>query len=213
MEKDKVIFFDMDGVLTDCRSGWYFIHKFYKVDNSKNIELFNSGKIDYEKFVELDISLWIEKDKDLNRKKLEKIYENIPIIKNAEYTIKKLKENGYITVIITGSPDILASLISKKLGIDYQISNVIDEKNGRLTGRGILNLNPYRKDIAMLSFIYSQNLKFKRIVSVGDGIVDIPMFVHSDISIAFNPFTEKIVDFADYTIYEKDLAKILNILI
>ncbi|MGC8610367.1 MAG: HAD-IB family phosphatase [Thermoplasmata archaeon] len=213
MERDKVIFFDMDGVLTDCRSGWYFIHKFYKVDNSKNIELFNSGKIDYEKFVELDISLWIEKDKNLNRKKLEKIYENIPTMKNAEYTIKKLKENGYITVIITGSPDILASLILKKLGMDYQISNVIDEKNGRLTGRGILNLNPYRKDIAMLSFIYSQNIKFKKIVSVGDGIVDIPMFVNSDISIAFNPFTEKIVDFADFTIYEKDLAKLLNILI
>ncbi len=208
-----MIFFDMDGVLTDCRSGWYFIHKFYKVDNSKNIELFNSGKIDYEKFVELDISLWIEKDKNLNRKKLEKIYENIPTMKNAEYTIKKLKENGYITVIITGSPDILASLILKKLGMDYQISNVIDEKNGRLTGRGILNLNPYRKDIAMLSFIYSQNIKFKKIVSVGDGIVDIPMFVNSDISIAFNPFTEKIVDFADFTIYEKDLAKLLNILI
>ncbi len=210
---EKVIFFDMDGVLTDCRSGWYFVHRNLGVDNSRNIELYNKGLIDYERFVEMDISLWMDKDKDMSRKKLYDIYKNIPFNKNAEKTVKELKEHGYLTVIITGSPDILAEMVSERLGIDYHISNIIEEKDGKLTTRGIIRLDPYRKDIAMLSFLYSYGKRFKKIVSIGDGFVDIPMFVHSDISIAFNPFIEKIRDFADYTIYGNDLEKILDLLV
>ena len=209
----KLVAFDMDGVLTTCKSSWYFVHKYFETDNSENIRLFNERKIDYPTFMYLDVMLWKMKDPYLTREKLAQIYKRMEITEGAYETVEKLKSMGKKIVIITGGLDILAEIVSKKLGIDTYIANGLEvDRNGIITGRGIVRVDPYKKDVPLKNLMRELSLDNDEVASVGDGEVDIPMFHQSGISIAFNPLSSEVAKKAKYVVYSRDLRSILTYL-
>ncbi|HEU12975.1 MAG: HAD-IB family phosphatase [Thermoplasmata archaeon] len=211
MERIRLVVFDMDGVLTKCRSSWYFVHRYFGTDNSENIRLFNEGKIDYPTFMYLDVMLWKSKDKNLTREKLSEIFEGMEIMDGARETIDRLKTEGKIIAVITGGLDILAEIVCRKLGIDIYYANGLEtDENGIITGRGVVRVDPYRKDLALQDLMKRFSLKREEVVAVGDGEVDIPMFRLAGRSIAFNPFTEEVKMNATVVIHGNDLREILN---
>lgn len=209
----KMVVFDMDGVLTKCRSSWYFVHRYFGTDNSENIRLFNEGKIDYPTFMYLDVMLWKSRDPYLTREKLARIFNTMELTDGAKETVDTLKSRGKNLAVITGGLDILADIVCKKLGIDiYYANGLVTDENGLITGKGIVRVDPYRKDVALQDLMNKFSLKKEEVAAVGDGEVDIPMFRNAGISIAFNPFSEYVSNQAGVVIRGNDLREILHYL-
>jgi len=206
----KLVVFDMDGVLTDCKSSWYFIHKYFGTDNMENIRLFNEGKIDYPTFIYMDVMLWKSKDPYLTIEKLKKIYERMPMMNGAYETVKTLKEKGMKLAIITGGLDIIADIVSKRLGIEIYYANGLEtDRNGVITGKAKMVVNPYRKDIALMNLLDKLKIKPQDTVAIGDGEVDVPMFKIAGTGIAFDPLSDNVEKSANIVIKKKNLTEIL----
>ncbi len=206
----KLVVFDMDGVLTDCKSSWYFIHKYFGTENMENIRLFNEGKIDYPTFIYMDVMLWKAKDPYLTIEKLKKIYERMPMMNGAYETVKTLKEKGMKLAIITGGLDIIAEIVSKRLGIEIYYANGLEtDGNGVITGKAKIVVNPYRKDIALMNLLGKLEIKPQDTVAIGDGEVDVPMFKIAGTSIAFDPLSDDVERSAKIVIKKKNLTEIL----
>ena len=54
----QAVAFDCDGVLADNGSTWETIHENFGTDNSGTLELFLSGEVSEEEFIEEDIGRW-----------------------------------------------------------------------------------------------------------------------------------------------------------
>jgi phosphoserine phosphatase len=188
--KIKLVMFDMDGTLLDGRT----IQKFADTIGFKNelSLLLKSNKKFYEITIEIAKLL-----KNLEKTELLKIFRKIPIQKNAEKVIKKLKKMNIKTAIITDSYQFVADDLKKRLDIDYAYANDLISKNGRFTGEIVLNNKNLIRD-KITDEIYSickrcileelcSKLKIseKEVIAIGDGIVDIGMIEKSGVGIAF----------------------------
>lgn len=188
--KIKLVMFDMDGTLLDGRT----IQKFADTIGFKNelSLLLKSNKKFYEITIEIAKLL-----KNLEKTELLKIFRKIPIQKNAEKVIKKLKKMNIRTAIITDSYQFVADDLKKRLDIDYAYANDLISKNGRFTGEIVLNNKNLIRD-KITDEIYSickrcileelcSKLKIseKEVIAIGDGIVDIGMIEKSGVGIAF----------------------------
>jgi phosphoserine phosphatase len=133
-------------------------------------------------------------------------------MKGADKCIKVLRESNIKTAIISAGLDLLANRTAEELGIDYVKSNGIKtDKNGRLTGEGILNVRLMYKDLAVRSFLKELKIPLNRVASVGNSCFDIPMLEITGLSIAFNPSDDCTIEAADFFYKEKDLSKILPV--
>ena len=210
MKNLELIVFDMDGVLTDTISSWKYIHDYFNTSNERSVDEYLKGKIDDDEFIRRDASLWIENGRPIKKEKLVEILSKIPPIKGASECIEFLKNRGIKTAIISAGLDVLAKDVGKKLGIQYVYSNGIESDiNGRLTGKGIIEVRLMYKDQTLKRLAYKLDIAFNKIATVGNSCFDIPMFENSGFSIAFNPGDNCVRKAADIVVEEKDLRKIL----
>ncbi|KYK20142.1 hypothetical protein AYK21_01605 [Thermoplasmatales archaeon SG8-52-2] len=213
LDKLELVLFDMDGVLTDIISSWKYIHDYFKTSNDRSVDEYLKGKIDDMEFIKRDVSLWKENGKFVTAERLAKILSDVPFMKGANKCINVLKDSKIKTAIISAGLDLLANRTAEELGIDYVKSNGIKtDKNGRLTGEGILNVRLMYKDLAVKSFLKELKIPLNRVASVGNSCFDIPMLEITGLSIAFNPTDDCTIKAADFFFKEKDLSKILPVL-
>ena len=110
--------------------------------------------------------------------------------KNAHRVIAMLKRIGYLVGVVTGGFNIVIEWLGLNKILDIQYSNILSFRSGK----------PVFKILVADKGVVVDEIRRKYdpcfIVAVGDGYNDIPMFVKSDFSIAFNPKTslEKYVD-------------------
>jgi phosphoserine phosphatase len=212
LDKLELVLFDMDGVLTDIISSWKYIHDYFKTSNDRSVDEYLKGKIDDMEFIKRDVSLWKENGKFVTAERLANILSDVPFMKGADKCIKVLRESNIKTAIISAGLDLLANRTAEELGIDYVKSNGIKtDKNGRLTGEGILNVRLMYKDLAVRSFLKELKIPLNRVASVGNSCFDIPMLEITGLSIAFNPSDDCTIEAADFFYKEKDLSKILPV--
>ena len=210
MKNLELIVFDMDGVLTDTISSWKYIHDYFNTSNQRSVDEYLKGKIDDVEFIRRDASLWLENGRPIKKEKLGEILSSVPLIKGASECIAFLKNHGIKTAIISAGLDILAKNVGKKLGIQYVYSNGIEsDLNGRLTGKGIIEVRLMYKDQTLKKLAHKLDIAFNKIATVGNSCFDIPMFEISGLSIAFNPSDNCVRKAADIIVEEKDLVKIL----
>ena len=91
IESIKIVFFDMDGVLTDTVSSWKAIHDFFQTTNARAVDDYLQGKINDLEFIRHDIALWKEDGTFTNRAVLEKILFSIPVMMGAHECIRFLQ--------------------------------------------------------------------------------------------------------------------------
>ena len=210
MDKLELVIFDMDGVLTDIISSWKYIHVHFKTSNKRSVNDYLKGKIDDMEFIKADSSLWVENDKPITRKKLIDILSNVTLMNGANKCINILKKNKIKTAIVSAGLDVLANRVAKELGIDYIYSNGVKiDKDGYLTGTGILNVRLMYKDEVVKKLSKRLHVPLNRIATVGNSCFDIPMFELAGLAIAFNPEDDCIKKSADIIVKGKDLTKIL----
>jgi phosphoserine phosphatase len=117
-----------------------------------------------------------------------------------------IQENRDRCAIVTGNLDVWVGGLIERLGCRY-FSSV-----GIAGGDRLLDLGQILKKSQAVKELRAQG--FQRVIAIGDGFNDIPMFESSDIRIAFggvHPPASEIVQLADYVVHgENSLCRLLN---
>jgi phosphoserine phosphatase len=213
LEKITCVFFDMDGVITDTISSWKHIHDYFNTSNERSVDDYLRGKIDDLEFIKRDVSLWKHNGEFTTKEILEKILFQIPLMKGAHKLFSYLKKNHVTTVIISAGLDLLAEKVATDLPIDFVLANgVKTDKNGHLTGEGILRVQLIYKDKTVQAFAHNHKLRLENCAAVGNSCFDVPMFETCGLGIAFNPNDDCVREAADVVIENTDLTQVIPIL-
>jgi len=174
----KLIFFDLDGTLIKCKSSWELVHKHFGTSDKarKALEEYRVGKISYQEFMVKDISSWMEKKKRIHIKEIEEIVKDYELNAGAKDVITELKRRGLKIIIVTAGINLLAERVGKNLNGDIVLSNRLEvDKDGYLVGRGIEEVDPYRKDKLLREISTKEGVPLEKTVAVGDTIYDLNM--------------------------------------
>jgi phosphoserine phosphatase len=173
MKDIRLAAFDMDGTILREDSSWAALHRYFKTTERENesLKLYTAGEIHYEEFMRRDISCWPQ---NLHISEIERVLSNYKIRDEAYTTIERLRQKGVKTALITAGIDILAKEVARDLGMEIWVANGLKVDNaGRLTGEGIGNVDPSRKDIAFTNLLSKLGIKSESTIAVGDTVYDL----------------------------------------
>jgi len=209
----ELVVFDMDGVLVDFHSSWVWIHDHFGTSNDDSLASYHAGEIDDHEFIRRDVALWLARQPRLHISTIREILSSIPIMKGVGETISTLKADGKKCAILSGGLDILAQRLVDRFGFDLALSNsLVVGEDGYLTGEGIVGLKLNDKASPLIEMQKRLGIPPERTAAVGDSQIDVNMFDHSSLAIAFNPDGPHVVKHADFAVYRKDLREILRYL-
>ena len=224
-----LICFDMDRVLVDYLSTWQYVYDKLGINNDEAFNLYNQGKLEEWDWLKLDIALIKDASPGIDDDELRSLCEGTPLMKGIDECLGWLIENGHEIAIISGGMQETATQIAKKYssskpwtrrwgGIEKSQNDTLMHvfTNGWLRnsdgiigdfGRYQVQMNGKGTIVQLLQRRLS--IPKERTISIGDSAGDISMFEESELSICFNPWDDKPKKFADITIEEKDLRKVL----
>lgn len=224
MNKIKLIFFDMDGVLVDVAgynengkrvaiSTWNAVFDYAGIyhEHERLKEMFINGE--FPSYMEwTDEACRVLQKNGLNKNKFIEIINSKPLMNGAEQAFNELKKRGYKTAVITGSFKALAQRTQKLLGLDYIIGHcdLIFDENGKLKEWQLIPCDFEGKIEYFNKLAKELNLKLSECAYVGDEVNDIPIFGKAALSIAFNCHKKEVKKAAHIVIDKKDLKEILQ---
>ena len=141
------------------------------------------GEIDYPESLRQRVALLA----GLEEQALERICEErMHLSPGAEALVLRCRKNGIRTLLVSGGFNFFTAWLQQRLGIDDTLSNVLEIRDGRLTGRvlggivdGDAKARRLREEMARLGIAPRQA------VAVGDGANDIPMMAIAGVSVAY----------------------------
>lgn len=205
----KLAVFDFDSTLMDGETIDFFAAELGIGEKVARItEEAMSGRLDFFESLQSRVQLL----KGLDYAIVEKISQSLPYMPGAVETIAALKDKGLKVVCFSGGFRSATGYAKDILGYDADFSNVLHQKDGKLTGLvgGDMMFNFSKGD--MLQRLQNiLGVTQKETLVCGDGANDLSMFAHADTRVSFcaKPILEKE---ANIVIKEKDLTKILQII-
>ncbi|MBQ6443751.1 MAG: phosphoserine phosphatase SerB [Methanosphaera sp.] len=204
----KLVVFDLDNVLIDTET----IDEIAKI---KGLESEISeitlkamqGKIPFE----TSIRERVKKLEGISVDEINKEMDKIALSNGAQETAQALKTKGYKIAIITGSFDVIALKIKEKINADYAFYNTLEVENGKLSGEVSGPLVTQNKIDVLRQLVDDIGITLDECVAIGDGANDLEMIKNAKIGIAYNA-KPILRENADFTIDEKDLRKVLDIM-
>lgn len=192
----KLVAFDMDGTLILEESCWRIIHQRFGTIKAahSNLMAYDSGRIDYEEFMRRDIALWKPTP---TIDEIGKILSHYTLAPNVKKVVGEIVRRGFQTAIITGGLDVLANNVARELGIPHVIANGLEvDKSSLLTGRGILRVEPRRKDGNLVQLAKRMGISLEECVAVGDGTYDVNFLKRAGLAVAVgnNPVLARVAD-------------------
>ncbi|MBE44574.1 MAG: hypothetical protein CMO16_05300 [Thaumarchaeota archaeon] len=210
--KNKLIAFDMDGTLINGRLVFTLGDKYNMSNKIRKIMIEN---IDSHNKSTKIAQLW----KGINSSEVINAVKSIPLMDGASEIIDEFKKRDYIIGIISHSYTLGTDYIVKKFNMDFSIANVLEVKNGLLTGKlkmplGWKQINCWCKNSVCKRFhlersARSMNIPLKDTVAIGDTRNDLCMIENAGIGIAFNPKDERIME-NKIVVKGQDLQKIIS---
>jgi phosphoserine phosphatase len=194
-----VAILDMDGTLLARRSIDVFCaelgltQKLAEVDVvSPSIPAYKTGEIIASFF------------KGISKRTLEDLLDAIPINTGAHDFVRFLKSEGFMIAIATDSYEFLARRLATKLGADLAYGNIMEIRDGSLTGRLLTDRRCLKvegcREYATCKLWFMRKLRDRfggLTVAVGDGDSDFCAIGGADIGIAYRPKTRSIAAVAD----------------
>jgi phosphoserine phosphatase len=203
----KLAVFDFDSTLMDGETIDFFAHELGIGDEVARItEEAMSGRLDFFESLQQRVGLL----KGLDFSTVEKISQNLPYMKGARETISELKNRGIKVVCFSGGFRTATSYAKDILGYDADFSNVLHEKDGKLTGLvgGDMMFN-FSKGDMLVRLQNVLGVTQEETLVCGDGANDLSMFAHAGTRVAFCA-RDILEREANIIIKEKDLSLILK---
>lgn len=183
--KLKLAAFDLDGTLTVEGSSWQRLHQFFGTESfgEKALHEYELGKISYEEFMRRDISVW---PKEVTIDTINSILSTFTLRRGAEESISSLKLRKMKVVVITSGLAALAKKVCERLQIDKYVANDVEvDSRGRLTGRGIVCVEPFKKDVVLMEVASQLGVSCDETIAVGDTKFDESLLRAARIGVAF----------------------------
>jgi phosphoserine phosphatase len=203
----KLAVFDFDSTLMDGETIDFFADELGIGKEVADItEEAMSGRLDFFESLQKRVGLL----KGLDYSVVQKISQNLPYMNGAKETITALKEKGMTVVCFSGGFRSATGYAKNILGYDADFSNVLHEKNGKLTGLvgGDMMFN-YSKGDMLERLQNILNITPGETLVCGDGANDLSMFAHAQTRVAFCA-RDILKKEANIIIEEKDLRLILK---
>ena len=203
----KLAVFDFDSTLMDGETIDFFAEELGIGEKVAYItEEAMSGRLDFFESLQSRVQLL----KGLDYSVVEKISKNLPYMLGAKETISELKKRGMTVVCFSGGFRSATGYAKDILGYDADFSNVLHEKNGKLTGLvgGDMMFN-YSKGDMLIRLQNIMGISEEETLVCGDGANDLSMFKHAGTRVAFCA-RDILQKEANIIVNEKDLRKILE---
>ena len=119
---------------------------------------------------------------------LSKVYdERLKLTPGAERLAEACRTNGVKLLLVSGGFSFFTERLKARLGIDYTISNVLELRDGRLTGALVGEVvDADAKAAKFLSVLRELGASKEESVAIGDGANDLKMMKEAGTSIAFH---------------------------
>src|SRR3989344_3941623 len=191
----KAVIFDIDGTLTPANSWNVLTEKLgASVEEHNKIHLARiAGAITHEHARAFLINHW-QATGNANKKFITNIFKKTKLRKDSREIFSYLHNKGYLTCLITGSNNIYAQQIAKKLKAGNFYANCVFHFNNE----GMLNRYDYdvgqgiKKSKQLNDFCKKNNIKLSQCVVVGDSSNDIEIFKATGRGIAVKTENEEV---------------------
>ncbi|AMD30859.1 HAD-IB family phosphatase [Acidilobus sp. 7A] len=169
--KVKAVIFDVDGVLTEVKSSWGFVHEALGVADKakKYAEMFKKGEISYQDWLRLDTGLWVEATNgQITRWDLERVLSRIPLrscIKDVSVCIHRM---GKRIALLSGGIDLLVARVADAIGADLWTANMLSfDSRWRLVPGGVAAVG-VNKGRAIKLLAGELGVRLEEVLYVGD---------------------------------------------
>jgi phosphoserine phosphatase len=114
------------------------------------------------------------------------VLDRVPLMDGAERLIGTLKRLGYKTAILSGGFTFVGRELQRRLGIDHLHANVLEVRDGLVTGEVVTEIiDGARKASLLQTIARAENLSMEQVIAVGDGANDLPMLRCAGLGVAF----------------------------
>ena len=118
---------------------------------------------------------------------LAEIYEKrLTLTPGAEALVGACKKHGVKLLLVSGGFTFFTERLKQRLGLDYTISNVLEVKDGKLSGELLGDIvDADAKAAKFVSVLQQLGGTKEQSVAIGDGANDLKMMAEAGISVAF----------------------------
>ncbi len=140
------------------------------------------GEIAFEEALKERVGLLKGLDADV----LEKLYERITLVPGACELVATMRANGAYCALVSGGFTFFTERLKARLGIDHTISNVLEVRDGKLTGALVGDIvDAAAKARKFLEVVKALTAEKQQTVAIGDGANDLKMMAQAGLSVAF----------------------------
>lgn len=180
----KLVVFDMDSTLIQAEVIVELAKLVGAGDQVDRItESAMRGEIDFKESFRQRVALL----QGIREEQLAQITRTLPLTDGADLVAKTLKGLGYKLGILSGGFTFVGEYLKDRLGFDYMFANVLDIKNGEVTGEVVGEIVDGEKKADLLRHLaQKENISLEQTIAVGDGANDLPMISIAGLGVAFN---------------------------
>jgi phosphoserine phosphatase len=148
---------------------------------------------------------------------LQQVYdERLRLNPGAAELVAACKGAGLKVLLVSGGFTFFANRVKERLGIDFARSNLLDEANGLLTGRVVMQswgdiCDGAEKRRTLLEVALLLGISPAETIAMGDGANDLPMMGEAGLSVAYHA-KPKVRSEAMVAINEGGLDRLLEVL-
>ena len=164
------------------------------------------GELDFEQALRGRVALL----KDLEISAIGRcLTEKVQLMPGGPVLVQTMAVRGARTILISGGFTRFAEPVGKQIGFGRTEANILEENDGRLTGRltGPI-VDAARKATVLEHAAREQGLSLAECMAIGDGANDIPMIEKAGMGVAFHA-KPKAAEAADTAIRHNDLTALL----
>ena len=142
------------------------------------------GEIEYHESLRRRLALL----EGLDETALERVYEErLRLSPGTERMLERLRSLGIKTLLVSSGFTYFTERLKHRLSLDYTLSNTLEFKNGKLTGKVLGRIVDAQIKAAKLRELRDAlRLSRDKIVAFGDGANDLAMMAEAGVSIAYH---------------------------
>lgn len=142
------------------------------------------GEIDYAASLRQRVALLA----GLPERTLQRVYEErLRLSAGVRELLAAARQAGLATMLVSGGFTYFARRLQDELGLDHAFANELEMVDGHLTGQVVGDIVDAAGKARLVAAVrQSLGLSSDRVITIGDGANDLPMFAESGLAVAFH---------------------------